>query len=156
MARTTGRKAKRNTSEVETKLVRLHRPYRPVASALLFEIFVDNSPHPLLVERSFEGHTVGVSGAELLDVAAKLAGVLIFGFGAGLQRIILANENRVAFNFAPVDLEDLVLEDVGVIVEVVGWEGSGDFGEPGGDFDGTELLDLRIERFGTRKSEQHE
>src|SRR5450432_3713873 len=128
MARTTGRKAKRKTSEVKTKLVRLRRPYRPVASALLFEIFVDNSPHPLLVERSFEGHTVRVTGTELLDVAANLAGVLVFGFGAGLQRIILADENRVTFNFAPVDLEDLVLEDVGVIVEVVGRERSGDLG----------------------------
>src|SRR5438309_1341700 len=116
MARTTGRKAKRKTSDVKTKLFRLRRPYRPVASTLLFEVFVDDAPHPLLVEGSFEGHTVGVAGAELLDVAANFAGVLVFGFGAGLQRIILADENRVTFNFAPVDLEDLVLEDVGVVV----------------------------------------
>src|SRR2546427_980062 len=103
MARTIGRKAKRKTSDVKTKSTRLYRPDRPVACAFLTEILVDYAPHPLLVERRFERHAMDVAGAELLDVAANFARVLVFCFGAGLQRIVLPDENGVPFNFAPVD-----------------------------------------------------
>src|SRR6266699_48463 len=103
MARTIGRKAKRKTSDVKTKSARLYRPDRPVARAFLTEILVDYAPHPLLVERRFERHAVDVAGAELLDVAANFARVLVFRFGAGLQRIVLADKNRVAFDFASMD-----------------------------------------------------
>src|SRR5438876_1039370 len=131
MARTIGRKANRKTSDVKTKSARLYRPDRPVARTFVTEVLVDDASHPLLVERRFESHAVGVAGPELFDVAANFAGVLVFRFRAGLQRIILTDENRIAFNFAAVHLNDFVLEYVGVIVQVIRRERSGDLGELG-------------------------
>src|SRR5437867_4116138 len=110
MARTIGKKAKRKTSDVKTKLARLYGPDRPVARTFVIEVLVDDASHPLLVEGHLECDAVDVAGAELLDVAANFAGVLVFRFSARLQRIILADENGVTANSSPVDLEDFVLE----------------------------------------------
>jgi|SRR5579872_5635124 len=108
------------------------------------EILVDNSAHPILVDRSFKRHTVYITRAERLEVAAYLSGKLVLSAGAWLQRIVLRDENFVSINFSSMHFKDTIFQDVCVVVKIVGGKGLRDLNQPSADFHRAESGDLPV------------
>ena len=108
------------------------------------EILVDNSAHPIFVDRSFKRHTVHITRAECLEVAAYLSGKLVLDAGAWLQRIVVRDENFVSANLAPMHLKDTIFQDVSIVVKIVWGKGLGDLNQPSADFRRAESRDFLV------------
>src|SRR4051794_37665322 len=121
--------------EVKTRSVRSGvRPDRPVTCPANREVLIDDAAHPEMIQRSFEGHSMDVTGSERCHMASDLAGNVILHLIARFERVVLRDENLTVGHAAAVRLQDLVLEDIRIVIEIVRWKWSRDLDEFGRDF----------------------
>src|SRR5262245_41281486 len=104
-------------------------PEGPIADALLAEILVNDSTHPVLVQRPLQRHAMSIARLERSEVPAHFARDFVLRGRSRLERVVVTNENFLGIDVASMDLQHLVLQNVSIVVKIVGGKLSGDLNE---------------------------
>src|SRR6185437_5358398 len=81
---------------------------------------------------------------EAIQMAAHFARELILRSRSRLQRIVVRYQNLVSIHFAAVYRQDLVLQDITVVVKVVGGKWTGNLDKFRGNLYGAESRDFAV------------
>jgi len=104
-------------------------PEGPIADTLLAKILVNDSTHPVLVQRPLERHAMSVTGLERIEVPTHFARDFVLRGRSRLERVVVTYENLLGIDVASMNLQYLVLQNVSIVVKVVGGKLPGDLNE---------------------------
>src|SRR5262249_37583424 len=85
-----------------------------------------------------------LSGLELSQVASHFSGDVVLNGGARLQRIVLGDEDLITLKLAAVDFQNPVLENISIVVNIVGGESAWNLGQAGGNLGASESRYLAV------------